>query len=152
MVVSRLPYIKSSILCCKLSKGMGHNSYGEPAWPNDILYIFPVVIFGALSVIVGLTVCEPLGVGEPGNAFATPTEILPEWYFYPTFNLLRILPSKIIGVLSMASVPVILLITPFIENINKYQNPFRRPIAVSILLISLMYSFWLGLASVQPLA
>ena len=30
-VVIKLPYLKSSMLCSKLSKGMGHNSYGEPA-------------------------------------------------------------------------------------------------------------------------
>jgi cytochrome b6-f complex subunit 4 len=39
---------------------MGHNYYGEPAWPNDILYIFPIVIFGIRSYILGLrfsTVC-----------------------------------------------------------------------------------------------
>ena len=35
------------------------------------------------------------------NPFATPIEILPEWYLYPTFNLLRILASKLIGILSL---------------------------------------------------
>ena len=33
---------------------MGHNYYGEPAWPNDLLYIFPVVIFGTIAAIIGL--------------------------------------------------------------------------------------------------
>ncbi|KAL5643775.1 hypothetical protein ACJX0J_003869 [Zea mays] len=33
----------------KLAKGMGHNYYGEPAWPNDLLYIFPVVILGTIA-------------------------------------------------------------------------------------------------------
>ena len=27
---------------------MGHNYYGEPAWPNDLLYMFPVCILGVL--------------------------------------------------------------------------------------------------------
>ena len=31
LVVIKLPYLKSRILCSKLSKGMGHNYYGEPA-------------------------------------------------------------------------------------------------------------------------
>ena len=31
LVVIKLPYLKSTILCSKLSKGMGHNYYGEPA-------------------------------------------------------------------------------------------------------------------------
>jgi hypothetical protein len=56
LVVIKLPYLKSTMLCSKLSKGMGHNYYGEPAWPNDILYIFPVVILGILQLIFGLAV------------------------------------------------------------------------------------------------
>ena len=31
LVLIKLPYLKSTILCSKLSKGMGHNYYGEPA-------------------------------------------------------------------------------------------------------------------------
>jgi cytochrome b6-f complex subunit 4 len=37
---------------------MGHN-YGEPAWPNDLLYMFPVTIFG-LSHVIGLAVLDQL--------------------------------------------------------------------------------------------
>ena len=48
MVVIQFPYLKSTMLCSKLSKGIGHNYYGEPAWPNDILYIFPIVICGII--------------------------------------------------------------------------------------------------------
>ena len=41
----------------KLAKGMGHNYYGEPAWPNDLLYIFPVVILGTIAcIVVALTI------------------------------------------------------------------------------------------------
>ena len=63
MVVVKLPYLKSTMLCSKLSKGMGHNYYGEPAWPNDILYIFPVVIFGTTAILFGLAVSEPYTLG-----------------------------------------------------------------------------------------
>ena len=65
---------------------MGHNYYGEPAWPNDLLYIFPVVILGTIACSVGLAVLEPSMIGEPANPFATPLEILPEWYFFPVFQ------------------------------------------------------------------
>lgn len=149
LVVVKLPYLKSTMLCSKLSKGMGHNYYGEPAWPNDILYIFPVVIFGVSSVILGLAVCEPLSISAVATPFATPLEILPEWYFFPTFNLLRILPDKFIGVLGQLYLPGILLIIPFGENSSRYQNPFRRPIMVEIFLSVIIYSIWL---SIGPLS
>ena len=73
------------VLRAKLAKGMGHNYYGEPAWPNDLLYIFPVVILGTIACNVGLAVLEPSMLGEPADPFATPLEILPEWYFFPVF-------------------------------------------------------------------
>ena len=47
LVVIKLPFLTSSKLCSRLSKGLGNNVYGEPAWPNDILFLFPVVILGA---------------------------------------------------------------------------------------------------------
>jgi len=128
VVVSKLLYLFSTVLSSKLSKGIGHNSYGEPAWPNDILYIFPVVIYGFIACILGLSSYEPLGLDLRANPFATPYVILPEWYFFPTLNLLRVLPDKLVGVLSLASIPILFLAIPFVENMSRYQNPFRRPI------------------------
>ncbi|KAE9617796.1 Cytochrome b6-f complex subunit 4 [Lupinus albus] len=57
---------------------MGHNYYVEPAWPNDLLYIFPVVFLGTIAYNVGLAILEPSITGEPADPFATPLEILPE--------------------------------------------------------------------------
>jgi cytochrome b6-f complex subunit 4 len=130
---------------------MGHNYMGEPAWPNDILYIFPVVIFGCLSIVLGLSIGQPYSVSEPADPFATPIEILPEWYIFATFNILRVLPSKLLGILSMSYVPLLLLLLPFVENINKFQNPFRRPVASAVFLTSIIYAFWLSVGSLSLL-
>ena len=118
------------MLCDKLSKGMGHNYYGEPAWPNDILYIFPIVISGILTSLLGLGITEPLKVSSSASPFATPFQIVPEWYLFPTFNLLRILSDKFMGILSMAQIPGVLLVMPFTENVSRYQNPIRRPLVL----------------------
>ena len=151
MSVIKKPDLSDPKLRAKLAKGMGHNYYGEPAWPNDLLYIFPVVIFGTFAIVIGLSVLEPSGFGEPANPFATPLEILPEWYFFPTFNLLRVLPNKLMGVLSMAAVPVGLLTVPFIENVNKFQNPFRRPVAMTVFFIGTFTAIWLGIGAAMPI-
>jgi len=151
MSVIKKPDLTNPILRAKLAKGMGHNYYGEPAWPNDLLYVFPIVIFGTFSLVIGLSVLEPSAIGEPANPFATPLEILPEWYFFPTFNLLRVLPNKLLGVLSMAAVPVGLITVPFIENINKFQNPFRRPIASLTFLVGTFVAIWLGIGACVPI-
>merc|ERR1712207_83674 len=121
--------------------------YGEPAWPNDILYIFPLVILGLLSVTIGVAIGEPVNIGARSSPFATPLEILPEWYFYPTFNLLRILPNKLLGVIAMAAVPAGLITVPFIENVNKFQNPFRRPLAMAVFLFGTVFAIWFGIGA-----
>ena len=107
MSVIKKPDLTDPKLRAKLAKGMGHNYYGEPAWPNDILYIFPLTMLGMLMCCVGLATLAPTQMGEPADPFNTPLEILPEWYFFPTFNLLRVLPNKLLGVLAMAAVPAI---------------------------------------------
>ncbi len=152
MSIIKKPDLTDPKLRAKLAKGMGHNYYGEPAWPNDLLYIFPIVILGTIACNVGLAVLEPMGIGEMADPFATPLEILPEWYFFPTFNLLRVIPNKLIGVLSMASVPLGLITVPFIESINKFQNPFRRPIATTVFIIGTVITIWLGIGATMPLS
>ena len=93
----------------------------------------------------GLAACSPFQIIDPATPFATPLEILPEWYLFPTFNLLRILSDKCIGILSMLFLSAVLFIIPFGENVNRYQNPFRRPVASSIFLNILSYSIWLSI-------
>ena len=151
MTIIKKPELQNSNLKTKLAKGMGHSSYGEPAWPNDLLYIFPIVILGTFACIIGLAILEPVNSGEKANSFATPLEILPEWYFYPTFNLLRVIPNKFLGVLTMAMVPLGLIFVPFIENGNKYQNPFRRPISSLIFVASTILTIWLGIGATMPI-
>ena len=151
MATHKKPNLSDPILREKLAKGMGHNYYGEPAWPNDLLYIFPVVILGTGACIVALSVLDPAMVGEPANPFATPLEILPEWYLYPVFQILRSLPNKLLGVLGMVSVPLGLLVIPFIENVNKFQNPFRRPVSTTLFLIGTFVTIWLGIGATFPL-
>ena len=151
MAVTKKPDLSDPKLRAKLAKGMGHNYYGEQAWPNDLLYMFPVVIFGTFACVIGLGVMEPAAIGEPANPFATPLEILPEWYFFPTFNLLRVIPNKLLGVLSMAAVPAGLITVPFIESINKFQNPFRRPVAMTLFVFSVFVSIWLGIGACVPI-
>ena len=67
MGVTKKPDLSDPVLRAKLAKGMGHNYYGEPAWPNDLLYMFPVVILGTFACLIGLAVLAPAVVGEPAN-------------------------------------------------------------------------------------
>jgi cytochrome b6-f complex subunit 4 len=151
MATLKKPDLSDPRLREKLKKGMGHNYYGEPAWPNDLLYIFPVVILGTIACCVSLAVLDPALVGEPANPFATPLEILPEWYLYPSFQILRMVPNKLLGVAMNGAIPLGLMLIPFIESVNKFQNPFRRPVATTIFLFGTLATIWLGIGATFPI-
>jgi cytochrome b6-f complex subunit 4 len=151
MATLKKPDLSDPALRAKLAKGMGHNYYGEPAWPNDLLYVFPIVIMGTIALVVGLAVLDPAMMGEPSNPFATPLEILPEWYLYPVFQILRILPNKLLGIACQALIPLGLILVPFIESVNKFQNPFRRPVAMTVFLFGTLVTLWLGAGAIFPI-
>jgi len=96
-------------------------------------------------------VLDPAMVGEPADPFATPLEILPEWYLYPAFQILRILPNKLLGVVLTAAIPLGLILVPFIENINKFQNPLRRPVATAVFLFGTLFTIYLGIGACLPI-
>ena len=151
MSIIKKPDLSDPVLRAKLAKGMGHNYYGEPAWPNDLLYIFPVCILGTIGLLVSLAVLDPGMIGEPGNPFATPLEILPEWYLYPTFQILRVIPNKLLGIVCQAAIPLGLMLIPFIESVNKFQNPFRRPVAMTVFMFGTLVAIWLGIGAALPI-
>ena len=64
----------------------------------------------------------------------------------------RVIPNKLLGVGSMAAVPLGLITVPFIENVNKFQNPFRRPLASLVFLIGTFTAFWLGIGACLPIS
>ncbi|GAB4205007.1 MAG: cytochrome b6-f complex subunit IV [Coleofasciculaceae cyanobacterium] len=151
MSIIKKPDLSDPKLREKLAKGMGHNYYGEPAWPNDLLYTFPIVIMGSIALCIGLAVLDPAMMGEPADPFATPLEILPEWYFYPVFQILRTVPNKLLGIAMMTGIPLGLMLVPFIENVNKFQNPFRRPVATAVFLFGTAVTLWLGIGATFPI-
>ncbi|NJN71496.1 MAG: cytochrome b6-f complex subunit IV [Limnothrix sp. RL_2_0] len=151
MSIMKKPDLSDPKLRAQLAQNMGHNYYGEPAWPNDILFTFPICIAGTIGLITGLAILDPAMIGEPGNPFATPLEILPEWYLYPVFQILRILPSKLLGIACQGAIPLGLMLIPFIESVNKFQNPFRRPVAMAVFLFGTAVTLWLGAGSTFPI-
>ena len=51
----------------------------------------------------------------------------------------------------MSAEPACLLTVPFIENINKFHNPFRRPVAMSVFLFGTFFAIWMGIGATMPI-
>jgi len=60
----------------------------------------------------------------PANPLVTPTHIVPEWYFLPFYAILRSIPDKLMGVLSLLNSILILLIIPFVFQTDKLNKGF----------------------------
>lgn len=89
----------------------------------------------------------------PANSLVTPTHIVPEWYFLPFYAILRSIPDKFFGVLSLLCSLLILVLVPFFFDkyyLNRsfiYSNVYR-------VLIFVFFSFylilgWLGGKSIE---
>jgi quinol-cytochrome oxidoreductase complex cytochrome b subunit len=97
---------------------------GVPFWPVHMAKeaCVAMVCFGILFT---LSVFAPWEIGEPANPLETPEGIKPEWYFLPTYQLLKYFSGpmgKFLGIL-VSGVPFALLVLwPFLE-----RSPARRP-------------------------
>ena len=100
-------------------------------------------------IAIGLFINEPIFLGESATLFATPLDILPEWYFYQAFNLLRILSNKLLGLLAQIYVSAVMLLILLLENTSHYQNPFRRPVCSGLVMYIIEDSLWLSLGPIS---
>lgn len=82
------------------------------------------ILLNCHPIETSIAILEPSVIGEPTNPFATPLEILPEWYFFPLYQILCTVPNKLLGVLLMVSVPSDLLTGPILEIFMNFKTHF----------------------------
>jgi cytochrome b6-f complex subunit 4 len=143
LLISR-PDLADPVLLSKIAKGSGHNSYGEPAFPNDLMFLFPVCILCTVVICLGLGVVSPVSLGDSADPFVTPSLIRPEWYLYPSYVLLRRIRDKVWGLAALVSLPIGIASLPFIEAGNKFQNPVRRWLSYGVFIFGLLVAFCWG--------
>lgn len=61
------------------------------------------------------SIIDPIN-NVPANPLVTPTHIVPEWYFLPFYAILRSIPNKLGGVITLALALIVLFLLPFITN------------------------------------
>ena len=62
------PNLRDPVLRLQLGKGLGHNTYGEPAWPNDLLYMFPICILAIVFSASSLHYAKPVESHRTGRS------------------------------------------------------------------------------------
>jgi cytochrome b6-f complex subunit 4 len=120
-------------------------------WLSNILYLFPTVGLGTIALCVGLAVLDPVVMADPADPFATPEHLLPEWYLLPVYQLVRLIPYKIVGIVTMVAFATGLLLLPLIENIEWFDPRWRRMVSIAIFSVSTIVTLWLGLGASLPI-
>lgn len=84
----------------------------------------------------------------PADPMVTPLHIKPVWYFTPYYAMLRAVPDKLIGVMTMGGAVIILFGLPWFDRC-KVKSIRYRPTLHKILLTLFVISFltlgWLGM-------
>ncbi|BBE32797.1 cytochrome b [Sphingosinicella microcystinivorans] len=91
----------------------------------------------------------------PANPISTPAHIVPEWYFWPFYAILRaftvdfILPAKLWGVLAMFAAILLLFFLPWLDGSNVKSNRFK-PVSKQLFWVLMLDLFILGLCGGKP--
>ena len=89
---------------------------------------------------------EALGHADnqiPANPLQTPAKIVPEWYFLPFYAMLRAVPDKLLGVLTMFGAIAMLFVVPWLDT-SKVRSMRYRPVARYFFFIFLVVTAALG--------
>lgn len=111
---------------------------------KDLSFIILVIILSFLiSFFLPYVLGDPINI-VPANAIQTPIHIQPEWYFLPSYAILRALPRKTAGVLALIiSVSIFYLIPAYkITFSTKFSS--RRYIIFWTIIASFLYLIKIG--------
>lgn len=90
-----------------------------------------------LLIFCALVFYHPNALGHPDNAIpanplSTPTHIVPEWYFWPFYAILRaftvdflFIPAKLWGVMAMFASILVLLLLPWLDRSPVHSGAYR---------------------------
>ena len=111
-----------------------------------------------LFVFCGVVFFFPEGGGyflekpnfEQANAFKTPEHIAPVWYFTPFYAILRAIPDKLMGVMSMGAAIAVLFVLPWLDRSPVRSMRYKGWLSRVALLLFCVAFVTLGCLGVQP--
>lgn len=139
-----------------------------PFWPYFVIKdLFALAIIMVLFMAVVGFMPNYLGHPDnyiPANALATPSHIVPEWYFLPFYAILRafdnevwlviavewlsfgIIDAKFFGVLAMFGAIVVMALAPWLDTSNVRSGRYRPMFKVwfALLVVDFIVLMWVG--------
>jgi ubiquinol-cytochrome c reductase cytochrome b/c1 subunit len=116
---------------------------------KDTFAVVVFMLFFALFVFY-----MPNALGEPdnyieANRLSTPAHIVPEWYLLPFYAILRSIPDKLLGVITMGTAIFILFLLPWLDT-SKVRSARFRPLYKQFFWIFVANAIVLGYIGAQP--
>lgn len=115
------------------------------------LFVFCMIVFFAPTM--GGIFIEPDNFIQ-ANPMVTPLEISPVWYMTPFYAMLRAVPNKLFGVMTMAGAIALMFVLPWLDRSRvrsiRYKGGYSK-IAIAIFVICFMGLGYLGHEGVTPL-
>lgn len=90
----------------------------------------------------------------PANPLQTPAEISPVWYMTPFYAMLRAVPNKFFGLVTMASAIALMFVLPWLDRSSVRSIRYKglaSKIAIAVFVVSFVGLGYLGHEAVSPL-
>jgi ubiquinol-cytochrome c reductase cytochrome b subunit len=145
--ISLLPMILVALIVVHLylvrRTGVSVPPSASPEQATQVRHFFPgfvledlAVLFGILSVFSAVLFFAPYlylppEAFEKADPFLTPSHVKPEWYFLASYELLRLIPNKTIGILAQIFAVAVLVLLPFLDR-GPRRPIYRRPVFLGI--------------------
>jgi len=135
-----------------------------PTWPHETVRNLSIASF-FLGMIFFLSATMPPHIGAPANPSSTPAIILPDWYLYWSFGLLKLGPlnpelailggskltaDRTYGVLANVVVVGFIAIVPFL-NKGSARRPVEQPFWSAVGVGGVVFALTISLLAVKNL-
>ncbi len=135
----------------------------EPFWPNEIMKmgtavlctLAVIMVFAILPVVLDMFGLHGmLHAEEPADPYGTtPVGIKPEWYFLASYEVLKLMPTellgisgKTLGVLGQIVGVTVILVLPFWYRRNAHRRPgwTYRLVVTAVIVGFIVLTVWGG--------
>ena len=135
-----------------------------PTWPHETVRNLSIVAFFT-GMIFFLAATMPPHIGAPANPSSTPAIILPDWYLYWSFGLLKLgflnpdlsllggeklMSDRTYGVVANLVVVGFVAIVPFL-NKGSARRPVEQPFWASVGVAGVVFAFTIAVLSIKNL-
>ncbi|MDZ7702752.1 MAG: cytochrome bc complex cytochrome b subunit [Halobacteriales archaeon] len=137
---------------------------GFPTWPHETIRNLAITSF-FVGMVLFLSAAMPPHIGPPANPSRTPAIILPDWYLYWSFGLLKLGPlnpdlailggdklmaDRTFGVLANGVLVVLGVMLPFV-NKGSARRPVEEPFWGAAGVFGIVLAFTLSILSIKNL-